>query len=166
MTDIVLLNARADATTETIAKDASVVAASGKVVVWRGDACRKGSCTHVYDVEKRKSTRTPSCEGGDPVGVGSLDPSGRWYAGDLRTGGLAILDLDQGTCRVVENVSAPDSGDLEQTFAAAWSGPSLMLLDQRSGTLTVVNAADGKLEERAEPLPVVNQAQIWGTATN
>ncbi|MFG3248242.1 hypothetical protein [Streptomyces sp. NPDC048187] len=164
VTDIVLLDSRADAVAETIATNASVVAASGNNVIWRDDACRKGSCTHTYDVDKRKNSRTPSCESGDTVGVGTLDPSGRWYASRLRTNRLAILDLQQDTCRVLDEPAAPDSSDLEQTFAAVWSGHDLMLLDQRSGVLTSVNAADGKVDKRAEPLPVVNQAQIWGTA--
>ncbi len=164
VTDVVILNSRADAATETIATGAAVVAASGNHVIWRDDACRTDGCTHVYDLDRRKSVRTPSCESGDPVGVGTLDPGGRFYVSDLRTDRLAILDLERGTCREPDEPAAPDAGDLERTFAAAWSGQSLMLLDQRSGKLTVVDAADGKVDQRAEPLPVVNQAQIWGTA--
>jgi hypothetical protein len=100
------------------------------------------------------------------VGVGTLDPSGRWYATDLRTNRLAILDLDQNTCRELDELPSPDSSDVEQTFGVAWSGPSLLLLDQRSGALTSINASNNKVNKRAEPLPVVNQAQIWSAATD
>lgn len=167
VTDLVLLDARADAATETIATNASMVAAAGNRVIWRDDACRGGRCTHVYDLEKRQSARAPSCgEGGEAVGVGTLDPSGRWYATDLRTHHLAILDLSRGTCRKLDSLPAPDSSDLGQTFGIAWSGPSLLLLDQRSGTLARANASDSKVDKRAEPLPVVNQAQIWSATTD
>jgi hypothetical protein len=135
-------------------------------VIWRDDACSKGNCTHVYDLETRKSTRAPLCKSGDTVGVGTLDPSGRWYATDLRTNRLAILDLDQNTCRELDELPSPDSSDVEQTFGVAWSGPSLLLLDQRSGALTSINASNNKVNKRAEPLPVVNQAQVWSAATD
>ncbi|MET9078624.1 hypothetical protein ABZX95_42365 [Streptomyces sp. NPDC004232] len=162
VTDIVVLNARADAATKTIATNASAVAAAGNRVIWRDDACNTGSCTHFYDAGERKSNRVPSCKAGDTVGVGTLDPSGRWYASILRSNKLAILDLDKGTCREPDALATTNSSDVDATFAAAWSGQHLMLLDQRSGTLVSADASSNNVHKRSKPLSVVNQAQIWG----
>ncbi|MGW7647088.1 hypothetical protein [Streptomyces bobili] len=168
VTDIVLLNTRADTATETVATNASVVAAAGNHVIWRDDTCDKGNCTHVYNIEKRKNASAPSCKGGDTVGVGTLDPSGYWYVSALRTNHLAILDLNEKTCQEQELDALPAAGssDLDQNFGTAWSGPNLLLLDQRSGALTSVNAPHNTTDKRAEPLPVVNQAQIWSASTD
>ncbi|WP_159025171.1 hypothetical protein [Streptomyces sp. MUSC 125] len=165
VTNIVVLNARADTATKTIATNASVVAAASNRVIWRDDACNTGSCTHSYDVDKPKSDHAPSCKGGDTVGVGTLDPSGRWYASVLRSNHLAVLDLDQGTCHEVDALPTTNAGDLDQTFAVAWSGQNLMLLDQRSGVLASMDASSTEIDKRSKPLSVVNQAQIWGAGT-
>ncbi|MEU0603664.1 hypothetical protein ABZ484_36390 [Streptomyces sp. NPDC006393] len=166
MTDIVVLNARVDAAVTTIATNASVVASADNRVIWRDDACSTGKCTRSYDVGKRKSKALPPCKGGDTVGVGTVDPGGRWYASVLDSDRLAVLDLDDGKCRELDALSPTDSSDLEQTFAVAWAGENLMMLDQRSGTLTSVDASSNKIDQRSEPLSVVNQAQIWGAGTN
>ncbi|MEV1062606.1 hypothetical protein [Streptomyces sp. NPDC050263] len=165
-TEIVLLNAQASAAVKTIAADASVVATSNNRVIWRDDVCSKGNCTQAYDLKKRKSEQVPSCEGGDTVGVGTLDHSGRWYASDLRSNHLAILDLSRNTCRDLDISPALDSSDIEHTFGVAWSGQSLLLLDERSGDLTSINAVNSKIDKRVKPLRVVNKAQIWGAATD
>lgn len=166
VTDIVLLNAKADATAKTVATNASVIAAAGQSVIWRDDTCDKGPCTHRYNLEKGKSTGVPSCKSGDPVGVGTLDASGRWYASALRTNRLALLDLHEGTCRELDALPAAGAGDLEQTYSLTWSGSNLLLLDQRSGTLSYVDAPAAKVVKRTEPLPVVNEGQIWSAAGN
>ncbi|MEW2297500.1 hypothetical protein ABZ719_33170 [Streptomyces sp. NPDC006743] len=165
VTDVVVLNARADAAVTTVATNASAVASADNRVIWRDDACDTGKCTHSYDVGKRKSKPVPACTGGDTEGVGTLDPSGRWYASVLGSDRLAVLDLDEGKCGEIDALSATESSDLEQTFAFAWAGENLMLLDQRSGALTSVDASSNKIDQRSEPLSVVNQAQIWGAGT-
>ncbi|NKQ27898.1 hypothetical protein [Streptomyces galbus] len=164
VTDLVLLDARANTATETIATDASMVAAVGDHVIWRDDTCGKDTCTHVYDLDQRKNTAAPSCKGGDLVGTGTLDPSGRWYLSALRTHRLAILDLNDDTCHELDTLPAAGSSDLDQTFGIAWAGSHVLLLDQRSGALTSVDAPRHETDERAEPLPVVNQAQIWSAS--
>jgi hypothetical protein len=166
VTDIVVLNARADTVAATVATDAGFVAAAADRVIWRDDTCGKTNCTHVYDLDKRNSADAPTCKSGDTVGVGTLDPSGRWYASDLRTDHLAILDLNRNTCQEIDELPAPDTSDLEETFGLAWSGQNLLLLDQRSGTLASIDASTHKVVKRARPLPVVNQAQIWSAATD
>ncbi|MEV6617287.1 hypothetical protein AB0N31_26230 [Streptomyces sp. NPDC051051] len=167
VTDLVLLDDRANTATETVATNASLVATAGNRVIWRDDTCGKGTCTHVYDLDKRKNAPAPSCEGGDTVGVGTLDPSGHWYLSALRTNRLAILDLNDNTCQEQELDALPAAGssDLDETFGIAWSGPHVLLLDQRSGALTAVDASHHKTDKRTEPLPVGNQAQIWSAST-
>ncbi|MFJ4696468.1 hypothetical protein [Streptomyces sp. NPDC088766] len=140
MTDLVLLNTRTGTVTETLATDASVIAAAGDHVIWRDDSCGKGTCTHVYDLNQRKNTAAPSCKGRDLVGTGTLDPSGRWYLSALLTHRLAILDLDGNTCHELDKLPAVSSSDLDQTFGITWAGPHVLLLDQRSGALTAVDA--------------------------
>lgn len=65
----------------------------------------------------------------------------------------------------LDALPAAGSSDLAQTFGTAWSGPNLLLLDQRSGTLTSVNAPHNTADRRVEPLPVLNQAQLWSAST-
>jgi hypothetical protein len=163
VTDIVLLNSRGDAATETIATNASVVSASSQRVIWRNDTCSKSNCTYAYEVDPKKSIPVPSCKAGDTVGVGTLDPSGRWYVTALRANRLAILDLDENTCRDLDTPPEQDSSnsDLGETFTTTWAGPNLLLLDQRTGTLASINAATGTSDQRTDPLPVTNQAQFW-----
>ncbi|MBX7555499.1 hypothetical protein K1Y78_48385 [Streptomyces sp. tea 10] len=45
--------------------------------------------------------------------MGTLDPSGRWYASALRDNRLAILDLDRGTCHEFDAMPTTNSSDLE-----------------------------------------------------
>ncbi|MFH8805100.1 hypothetical protein ACH4F6_37080 [Streptomyces sp. NPDC017936] len=166
VTDIVLLDARAATATATVATDASLLAATGDHVIWHDDTCTKATCTHVYDLDQRKNAPAPSCKSGDTVGTGTLDPSGHWYVSALRTNRLAVLDLNDNTCHELDTPPAAGSSDLDQTFAIAWAGPHVLLLDQRSGDLTSVNASHHRTDQRTEPLPVVDQAQIWSASTD
>ncbi|MFB8179560.1 hypothetical protein ACFC8N_26760 [Streptomyces sp. NPDC055966] len=82
--------------------------------------------------------------------MGTLDPSGRWYASALRDNRLAILDLDRGTCHEFDAMPTTNSSDLDQTFSVAWSGHHLMLLEQRSGALASVDTSSNKIDKRSE----------------
>lgn len=167
-TSVVLLNKDGTAVARVLAKGATALASGANRVVWRLDDCSASTCTKTYDTEEKKTKDAPDCEAGDPVGVGVLDPSGRWYATAVQAAGgsrLAVLDLDANSCKDLGEFPSLLDGDvdLEQTLAAAWSGTNLILLDQRSGELASLNAPSGSLERRDKAMSITNGAQIWGT---
>ncbi|MEW2084440.1 hypothetical protein [Streptomyces sp. NPDC005283] len=166
-TSVVLLNKDGTAVARVLAEAATALASSANRVVWRPDDCSASTCVKTYDAQENKTKDAPDCEGGNPIGAGVIDPSGRWYATAVGAAGgsrVAVLDLDRNSCRDLGKFpSLLDSdSDLDKTLAAAWSGSNLILLDQRSGELATLNAPSGRLERRDKAMSFTGGAQIWG----
>ncbi|WP_158827830.1 hypothetical protein [Streptomyces sp. NRRL S-118] len=167
LTDIVLLDKKAQSVTQVIAKNATVLSTAGPRVVWKQNDCKGASCVNVYSIDDRKSKPAPRCEAGDAAGRGAIDGSGRWYATAVGSGEayqVAILDLETGKCQEAGTypTAAGTEIDLEGALSATWSQSRLLVLDTESGALTSFDAATGKQEKRKDGLDVSKGAQVWG----
>ncbi|WP_445044657.1 hypothetical protein [Streptomyces sp. SAS_272] len=165
-TRIVIMNAAATSAARTLTEDGTVIDAARQRVVWHDDNCSRGSCFNVYDTGRGKSSALPACLEDQPVGIGELDSSGRWYTTIEQTAEgkrLAVLDLEKGGCKDLGAFPSLELGDanLDTALPVAWTGANLLALDTRSGELTSYNAASGKSEERVR-LSVGDGAQVWG----
>ncbi|WP_307054255.1 hypothetical protein [Streptomyces achromogenes] len=166
ITRIVIMNAAATSATHTLTEDGTIIDAAKQRVVWHDDNCSRGSCFNVYDTDSGKSSALPACLENQPVGVGELDSSGRWYTTIEQTADskrLAVIDLEKGSCKDLGNFPSLELGDanLNSALPVAWTGANLVVLDTQSGELTSYNAVSGKSEERVR-LSVGDGAQVWG----
>ncbi|MFG3510358.1 hypothetical protein ACGF5F_33235 [Streptomyces sp. NPDC047821] len=167
LTDIVLLDKKAQSVVQVIAQNATVLSAAGPRVVWKQNGCKAASCVNVYSIDDKKSKPAPRCEAGDAAGRGAIDGTGRWYATAAGSGEayqVAIFDLEANKCQEAGTYpsAAGNEIDLEGALSATWSQSRLLLLDTESGALTSFNAATGKQEQRKGTLDVSKGAQVWG----
>lgn len=155
-----------------LAADASLFDAAGGTVLYATSACAAEPCVHVVRPGARSRPRVGRLpHGGDLIGSGTLDATGRYLAsasvspdGDTFT--LVVCDLRTGSVKDLGGYRTPTPGVvgvLAQDMPSLWSGSRFLFADPDTGVLTAYDAASGR-RQRWTGLGTAVDAEVWGAA--